>query len=191
MKRIIQSYILLVGAISIIHCGGDDSSATGTTGTGGSSTGAAGATTGSAGSGGSSTTTTTGSAGSGGTSTGSAGSAGSATGGSAGTGGAAGAAGAPGDAGSVDSGNCPNSKPAEDSACTTAALCMYGNDNCICRINPGSDAGRGWNCTATGMMDAAACPATKPADGSACTQPMFCAYDGGGCGCAGDRWVCR
>jgi hypothetical protein len=41
------------------------------------------------------------------------------------------------------------------------------------------------------MMDASACPSTKPADGSPCTDAMFCPYDGGGCACAGDKWVCH
>jgi hypothetical protein len=74
--------------------------------------------------------------------------------------------------------SCPTAPPTGGSFCqVTEAPCSYGDQTCACNTFSG------WQCTQQ-------CPATAPADGSACRSSLNCSYGAGLCYCDGTTWHC-
>ena len=185
-------------AITVTHCGGDDSSSTmptgsggtnATSGSGGSGTaGSSGSATGSSGSTGSATGGSGGSAGPGGNGGSATGGSSAGAGGAAGGGGAAGSGGGKADAaagsggGNRDSGltdapatgdaaGCPAMRPASGDACTGDLICPYANRTCACLPAAGGNRNE-WTCGQ--VLEAGAnpdCPQMQPMNGADCSGP--------------------
>ncbi|HEX6239679.1 MAG TPA: hypothetical protein VFZ61_02250 [Polyangiales bacterium] len=111
-------------------------------------------------------------------------------GGAPGNGGGSGDAALAGDA----QGACPASQPDVDSECTTRGLtCTFGNTQCSCEVGFGNQAL--WECSSTGGGGGAMqmCPASEPAQGSACTPARGdCDYGTRMCDClnSSSTWSC-
>lgn len=194
--------LLLGAAVSLVNCGGDDSSPTGGTtggsggtggagGSGGATGGSGGATGGSAGTGGAGGGVDGGTTGGAGGTAGAAGSSGkggaggtAGAAGSGGKGGASGAAGGGGKAGSAGAGMtdggaimCPATQPSPATPCNVQEDCTYGPVTCTC-IDPGPDGV--WACAGGpppdgggGGGDGGMCPADIPPPRDPCPDSGF------------------
>jgi hypothetical protein len=217
MKRMLTPcFVLIAGALSIIHCGSDsDSGSSGAKGSGGKGGSSGSGTGGVSGSGtggfsGSGTGGVSGSGTGGASGSGTGGASGSSTGGASGSG--TGGGGSLTDAANNDP-DCPSTEPAGGSSCADAGVnrgaCRYSNGSiCFCGGGGGT---RNWTCVTPdgggfggngfggGTFDGGLqCPSMQPTNGGNCFGAgRTCPYPNATCTCRardggnGNGWSCQ